>query len=115
MNDQYWIIISDEQRGPYTLTQLRGMWNSGAITANTLYWQQGFEDWHPLANIIEVLEDRLPPTLPPPSIGCVFPQQQQSHPQPQLQPQPQQQTSGCTWIIIIALGICLGLVLLSYA
>ncbi|MDB2327301.1 DUF4339 domain-containing protein [bacterium] len=105
MDDQYWITIGDEQRGPYTISQLRSMWQSGTITANTLYWQQGFDDWFSLSTIIDLLEPHqpaAPPALPP---------------EPQIiytpAPQPQQQTSGCTWIIIIALGIVGGIVLLS--
>lgn len=108
MDDQYWITISDEQRGPYTIGQLRSMWHSGTITAETLYWQQGFENWYQLRHIINLLEEQQPATPPPvPQVGYVAPQQ----PQQQLQQRPQ--TSGCTWIIIIALGIFIGLVAIS--
>jgi hypothetical protein len=105
MDDQYWITISEEQRGPYTIGQLRSMWHSGTITANTLYWQQGFENWYPLSYIIDRLEEQQPVTPPalPPNPQVIYAPAQQ----------PQQQTSGCTWIIIIALGIVGGLALLS--
>ena len=105
MDDQYWITIGSEQRGPYTLGQLRSMWHSGAITGNTLYWQQGFDEWFPLSLLVEDLEPT--PPVPPPPLPS----------KPQIiyapAPKPQQQTSGCTWIIIIALGIVAGVVLLS--
>jgi hypothetical protein len=107
MDDQYWITISDEQLGPYTIGQLRSMWHSGTITAETLYWQQGFENWYQLRHIINLLEGQQTATPPPvPQVGYVAPQQPQQ--------QPQQQTSGCTWIIIIALGIFIGLLLISF-
>ena len=112
MDDQYWITIGGEQRGPYTLGQLRSMWHSGAITGNTLYWQQGFDEWLPLSLLIEDLEPAPPPPLPSKPQIIYAPA-----PKPQViyapAPKPQQQTSGCTWIIIIALGIVAGVVLLS--
>ena len=104
MDDQYWITINDEQRGPYTIGQLRSMCNSGTITAETLYWQQGFENWYPLSYIIKLLEEQQSAAPPPLAVGHVAPQQ----------PQQQPQTSGCTWIIIIALGIFIGLVAISF-
>lgn len=107
MDDKYWLTVGSEKRGPYTLGQLRSMWHSGAITSDTLYWQQGFDKWFPLSNIINLLEPQqpaAPPPLPPrPQIIYA--------PAPQ---RPQQQTSGCTWIIIIALGIVVGVLLLSF-
>ena len=106
MDDQYWLTIGGEQRGPYTIAQLRSMWNSGSITVNTLYWQHGFDEWFPLSFIIDLLEPPQPAAPPPP-----LPSKPQIIYAPA--PKPQHQTSGCTWIIIIALGIVGGVVLLS--
>lgn len=73
MNDQYWISDNGGNRGPYTLGQLRSMWQSGSITVDTLYWKQGFDEWFPLSTIIDVLENsaattplQLPPSKPSP-------------------------------------------------
>ena len=52
----YYIYQNDETEGPYTIGQLRSMWNSGTITGNTLYCEKGFKDWLPLETIIDRLE-----------------------------------------------------------
>ena len=55
--DQYLIFENGEQKGPFTLLQLRAMWSSGAITVQTLYWQEGHPDWLPLESILHQLEN----------------------------------------------------------
>ena len=54
--DQYLIFQNGEQKGPFTLLQLRAMWSSGAITVQTLYWQEGQPDWLPLESMLNQLE-----------------------------------------------------------
>ena len=54
--DQYYLLQNDEQRGPFTLNQLRSMWGSGSITSQTLFFQQGFAEWVPLSMILDRLE-----------------------------------------------------------
>lgn len=66
----YYLLQNDETKGPYTLGQLRAMWNSGAITGKTLHSQEGYSEWLPLSTIIDELEPApspppLPPTPPP--------------------------------------------------
>jgi len=48
----YFILVNDEIEGPYTLGQLRSLWNGGGITSETLYCQEGFPGWVPLQIII---------------------------------------------------------------
>jgi len=60
----YFIIQNEETKGPYTIGQLRSLWNSGAITSQTLYCQEGFSEWLPLSRIIRDLEP--PPAMPVP-------------------------------------------------
>jgi len=57
----YYLYINDEQKGPFTLAQIQSMWRSGNITGQTLYWQQGFDEWFPLSTMIDLLE---PPQAP---------------------------------------------------
>jgi len=54
--DQYYLLQNDEQRGPFTLNQLRSMWGSGSITSQTLFFQHGFAEWVPLSMILDRLE-----------------------------------------------------------
>jgi hypothetical protein len=75
----YYILQNDETKGPFTIGQLRTMWNSGAITAETLYCQEGFADWLPLRAIIREIE---PPATPPPVLPTPPPQFYQPAPQP---------------------------------
>lgn len=61
MDDRYWLLIGNENKGPYTLAQLKSMWGSGSITADTLYSQEGFETWIPLSSF---LDQKPPASLP---------------------------------------------------
>ena len=36
----YYIIVGGETKGPYTIGQLRSMWQSGIITSKTFYCQE---------------------------------------------------------------------------
>ena len=65
----YYLLQNDETKGPYTIGQLRAMWNSGVITADTLYCREGWSEWLPLLGMIRDLEPPAePPPLPPPVI-----------------------------------------------
>jgi TM2 domain-containing membrane protein YozV len=59
----YYILQEDETKGPYTIGQLRGMWNMGSITGKTMHCQEGDSEWHPLITILDQLEP--PPPQPP--------------------------------------------------
>lgn len=54
--NQYYIFQNEEQKGPFTISQLKMMWGTGAITTQTLYWQDGFSEWRPLSEIIDEIE-----------------------------------------------------------
>lgn len=56
MDTLYYIARDGEQQGPYTVTQLRNMWQSGTITAHTQYWFEGAASWQPLIRIRTLLE-----------------------------------------------------------
>jgi hypothetical protein len=49
--NRYRINLNGEERGPYTFEQLRSMWSSGYITADTLYWQEGMAEWEPIEKL----------------------------------------------------------------
>jgi hypothetical protein len=54
---QYFVMVEDESRGPYTIMQLRTMWASGALTGQMAYWKTGMEDWLPLESMMNELEN----------------------------------------------------------
>ncbi len=65
MNDTlYYIVLNQQNAGPYTIGQLRAMWQSGAVTAQTQYWFEGAADWRPLINLRSALE----PSVTPPKV-----------------------------------------------
>jgi TM2 domain-containing membrane protein YozV len=54
--DAYFLLINGQQSGPYTIVQVRSMWQSGAINTGTSYWQAGMPQWQYLANIRHFLD-----------------------------------------------------------
>jgi hypothetical protein len=67
MGQTIYIRVGDEERGPYVLQQVNAMWLAGQLTADTIYWFEGMEEWRPLAELMameedtpEVEEDELP-------------------------------------------------------
>jgi uncharacterized membrane protein YhaH (DUF805 family) len=54
----YWVSIQDQCRGPYTLDQLRSMWGTGQLTADTYYFTPSTAQWQALRQLFE-------PHLPP--------------------------------------------------
>jgi hypothetical protein len=43
----------DIEKGPYTKSQLRSMWDSGLITADTICWRDGLPSWILVAEALE--------------------------------------------------------------
>ena len=54
----YHITVQDEEKGPYSLSQLQSMWESGTITSDSLHWNTEAEEWRPIKDLVE-------PSLPP--------------------------------------------------
>ena len=51
MNEAFYISNGGDALGPYEIDQLRSMWNSGQITANTLYWNEGKKEWRGISEL----------------------------------------------------------------
>ncbi len=49
----YLIERGGEQRGPYSLPQLKQMWATGAVTVDSNYWTEGMAQWGPVADLLE--------------------------------------------------------------
>lgn len=43
--EQYVLAAGTEQRGPFTLAQIRELLHAGAITADFYVWTQGWPEW----------------------------------------------------------------------
>ncbi|MEQ1854398.1 MAG: GYF domain-containing protein, partial [Chthoniobacteraceae bacterium] len=51
--------IDGKQEGPYSLAQLRRKWEMRhihRISEQTLFWQEGFDEWLPLSTIADMLQ-----------------------------------------------------------
>lgn len=55
-SDTYLLLINGQQSGPYTINQMKAMWQNGTINAGTAYWQAGMTQWQSLANIRHFLD-----------------------------------------------------------
>lgn len=49
----YYLLLNNEQAGPFSLTQLMSMWTSGEITGETLHCFDGLTEWLPLGMFVE--------------------------------------------------------------
>jgi len=55
-SDTYLLFINGQQCGPYTINQMRSMWQNGTINAGTGYWQVGMPQWQSLSSIRHFLD-----------------------------------------------------------
>ena len=54
----FYLHLSGEQRGPYTIPQIDHLLNSGLIAEETLFWREGLDQWQPVTNLVAL---RKPP------------------------------------------------------
>ncbi len=57
------IALKGEQRGPYTLDQVRGMIAEGRLPSDALVWRPGMANWMPWAGVPELVAARHEPAL----------------------------------------------------
>ena len=50
-NEEYFIHIQGEQKGPYTFPQLKRLYEKSLIPEETLYWQDGMEQLQPVSDL----------------------------------------------------------------
>ena len=56
----HYLYCNGEQRGPYAMEQVRSMWASGIITADTLYWNESNQEWKPVTELLAVKAESPP-------------------------------------------------------
>ena len=66
---RFYVVLNDEQQGPYTLEQLQKL----GLDADTLVWKAGMADWTP-AGEVEVLQGIVRPPVPEPTDEEVEPE-----------------------------------------
>src|SRR5205814_1017259 len=62
----YFIAVGGQQKGPFTLDQLRDEVSAGRVQRGTLAWKTGLPQWPPLERIpdVSMLFAHVPPPLP---------------------------------------------------
>ena len=50
-SEEYFINVAGEQKGPYTFPQLKRLYEKELIPVETLYWQDGNEQWQPVSEL----------------------------------------------------------------
>ena len=69
----YFLALDGKQAGPFSLEQLRAGWKNGTYPPDSLYWQEGMNDWQPLESMRSALEQAPPvPAAPAPMIIAGF-------------------------------------------
>jgi hypothetical protein len=56
----FWISKDGITQGPYAESQLKSMWQNGAITADCLCWKEGFSCWVPVAAVVNSDQAEVP-------------------------------------------------------
>lgn len=52
-SEEFYIRAHGEQKGPYTFPQLKRLYEKNLLAAETVYWQDGMEQWQPIAHLCE--------------------------------------------------------------
>jgi hypothetical protein len=65
--DKIYLWKNGEQWGPYAISQVQGMWNSGTITTDMLYWCEGMSQGRPVAEIMSDIKNPMPEPPPIPA------------------------------------------------
>jgi hypothetical protein len=50
-NEEYFIHVGGEQKGPYTFPQLKRLYETNLIPEETLYWRDGMEQLEPVSDL----------------------------------------------------------------
>lgn len=53
---QFFVLLNNEQKGPFTLEQIRGFYNAGMINESTMAWVSGMQNWADLKTCLSYLK-----------------------------------------------------------
>lgn len=51
---KYFVVINEEQSGPFEFEDLKNLISSGVINADALLWKEGMADWAQASEINEI-------------------------------------------------------------
>ncbi len=55
--EAFYVHVHGEQLGPYTLRHLDHLIHSGLLSAETLYWTEGLDQWQPITTLVPVRKE----------------------------------------------------------
>jgi hypothetical protein len=55
--ERYFLYLHGTQRGPYTVSQIGHMVNSGIVHSEAMFWCEGLEQWQPVTQLIVPKEE----------------------------------------------------------
>ena len=64
-NVEFMVSVNGQQMGPFNMSQLQQMTQTGQFNSNTYVWRQGMAQWELAANVQE-LSSLFAPSCPPP-------------------------------------------------
>lgn len=91
---QLYLLVNGEQRGPYSLEQLRAMYLAGAVTSDAFYWQEGLAEWLPIDELFA------PPIIDQPSTYPAETEQTARVEQPK-------KTPYLTLLVLVGIAACI--------
>ncbi len=50
--ERYFLYVDGSQRGPYTVSQIGHMVNSGIVHSEAMFWCEGLDQWQPVTQLI---------------------------------------------------------------
>jgi hypothetical protein len=100
----FYILQNNETQGPYTMGQIRSMWDSGAIASEALFCREGDSAWQPLKHELE---------LPPAAASSSEAAAQTTQTQPKDKP-PTILKRTLTILFSTVTVICLGIVINAF-
>jgi hypothetical protein len=57
-SEHYYAHVQGEQKGPYTFAELKHLFDSGFLPEDSLYWQDGMEQWEYVRDLCVTPEQR---------------------------------------------------------
>lgn len=47
-----WLFLNEEQCGPYSRSEIQGMWSRGELDDLSMYWKEGTDAWHSVIELV---------------------------------------------------------------
>ena len=107
-DDEYYLLVGEETRGPFSLGQLHEQWHAGQLPLDTLFLRQGLPDARPINSIVEQIIAFRPPETPPAASAVSAVSAVSAAEAPSISPprvEPSRQAAGPNYPLRLGLGL----------